>query len=72
MGLGVSTPDLGVVVSFSQERDGRWQQRLIVLYCPSCGGFVAAARDPKLLELALRMHVCPESLAFANRTPLAR
>jgi len=40
---------------------------MIVRRCPACGSFVAAGRDPKLLELALRYHVCPESLAFASR-----
>jgi len=42
-------------------------KQLIVLRCPACRSFVAASRDAKLLELAQRHHVCPESLAFASR-----
>lgn len=43
------------------------QSKLIVLRCPACGSFVAAGFDPKLLQLALRMHICAESQAFAVR-----
>jgi hypothetical protein len=34
---------------------------LIIYCCPACHIFVAASRDPKLIELARRYHDCPES-----------
>lgn len=38
---------------------------LIIYCCPACRIFVAASRDPKLIELARRYHDCPESQANA-------
>ena len=40
--------------------------RVIVYRCPACKIFVAASRDPKLIEVAQRSHVCLESLAFST------
>jgi hypothetical protein len=40
---------------------------MMVHRCPACQSFVAASRDLKLIEIAQRYHVCPESLAFASQ-----
>ena len=34
-------------------------------YCPACGHLVAASPYMKLLEFVEKIHVCPESRAFA-------
>jgi ribosomal protein S27AE len=47
-------------------RAAKSQEPLIVLRCPACGLFIAAGRDPKLIELAQKYHVCPESLFLAS------
>ena len=34
------------------------KSRVIVLHCPLCGGFIAASSNPKIIEMAARLHRC--------------
>lgn len=42
----------------------RERSRVNEYYCPLCGLFIAASTNPQFLEIAIRAHVCPESLTF--------
>ena len=47
--------------------------RITETYCPACGHLVAASPYLELLDFVERIHICPESMAFAHppeRRPL--
>jgi hypothetical protein len=39
---------------------------LIETYCPACGSMIAASPEAMVLDFVEKLHVCPESMAFAH------
>jgi hypothetical protein len=42
------------------------ESHLTETYCPACGYLIAATPRVELLELVEKMHICPQSRAFAS------